>query len=119
MSDYRPQDETRCAFRYRDGRRCCMLRCGEHPELCLYHYRRWLKEHDVDPPRVPIVGPGQLDNPWAVRRSLKHVMRELVSGRMTPKKAEVLSRIGRMLLISTRRPRKRRPDGPRKLPSTA
>jgi len=109
MTDYKPPDKIRCAFRYRDGRRCTMLLCREHHELCLHHYRRWLKEQDVAPPRLPIVGAGQLDNPWAVRRSLKHVVRELVDGRMTPEQADVLSKLGRLLLISTRRPRKRRP----------
>ena len=108
MPDYKPPDHNRCTHRQRNGHRCTMLLCREHPELCHFHYCRWLKEQDKRPPRLSLVGAGQLDNPQAVRRSLKHVARELVEGHMTPEQAHVLSKLGRLLLFSTRTTRKRR-----------
>lgn len=107
---YRPPDEVRCTFTYRDGRRCRMLRTttGE-PAFCPYHIQRWLKQNDIQPPRTRSIStPGAFDNPWAVRRSLKQVVRELAEGRFTPDQAKQLVRLGRLLLISTRRPPRRR-----------
>lgn len=109
MSDCKPPESLRCSFQFRDGRRCRMLLCREHPGLCLHHYRRWLKEQGRKPRRRLLVGAGQLDNSQAVRRSLKHIMRELVEGHMTPEQAHALSKLGRLLLFSSRRARKPRP----------
>lgn len=107
---YRPPDEVRCTFTYRDGRRCRMLRADGHQlGFCPYHIQQWLKQNDVEPPRNrSISAPGALDNPWAVRRSLKLVVRELAEGRFTPDQARALTSLGRLLLISTRRRPKRR-----------
>ena len=107
---YRPPDAVRCTFTYRDGRRCRMLR-ADHNQLgfCPYHIERWLKQNHIEPPRRhSLYIPGAFDNPWAVRRSLKQVAHEVADGRVTPAQAKQLVRLGRLLLISTRRRPKRR-----------
>lgn len=87
-----------------------MLRSEMHTGFCLHHLRRWLRQNDVEPrkPR-PLAAPGTLDNPWAVRRALKRVAQELAEGKIAPEQARAVASIGRLLLISTRRPAKRRP----------
>ncbi|MGH9794030.1 MAG: hypothetical protein ACRD5G_04585 [Candidatus Acidiferrales bacterium] len=104
--------DTRCTFLYRDGRRCRMLRSSD-PELCPYHLQQRLKlNHAESPKPQPFVAPGALDNPWAVRRALRHIIRELAEGRLTPDSAQALASLTRLLLIRTRRPRKRRRGSP-------
>jgi hypothetical protein len=77
--------------------------------LCLHHLRQWLKRNDVDPPKPRLLAaPGTLDNPWAVRRSLKQIVREVVDGRLSPAAGRAAVGLARLLLIRTRRTRKRR-----------
>jgi len=63
---------------------------------------------ELPPELPPLVAPGALDNPWAVRRSLKRIFGEAASGRMDPLTARVLAHLGRLPLFSTRRPRRKR-----------
>jgi hypothetical protein len=77
--------------------------------LCLHHLRQWLKRQDIDPPKLrPLAVPGTLDNPWAVRRSLRQVVRDVVDGRLSPEAARAAVGLARLLLIHTRRKPKRR-----------
>lgn len=104
-----PEQDHRCAFTTRDNRRCTMPRSCADPPLCLPHLRQWLKQHDIDPPKPrPLAAPGTLDNPWAVRRSLKQIVREALDGRLSPDAAHAAASLARLLLIHTRRAPRRR-----------
>jgi hypothetical protein len=99
--------DSRCTFTSRDNRRCTMLRAAG-ATLCVHHLHQWLKQNDVDPPKPrPLAAPGTLDNPWAVRRSLKQIVREVVDGRLSPAAGRAAIGLARLLLIHTRRTRKR------------
>ncbi len=105
-----PVPDNRCTLTYRDGRRCRMLTSGEHPALCLYHHRRASsKEGKVPLAASVLAAPGALDTRRAVRRSLKHVVRDVATGRLAPEDARVLAELGRLLLVYTRRTRKPAP----------
>ena len=96
--------DARCSFTFRDGRRCRMLRSEEHPTLCPYHARLEAREVGRLPVELPpLVAVCRLDNPRAVRRTLKRVFGEVVTGRIDPKQAHALAHIGQLLLVSTRR----------------
>jgi hypothetical protein len=102
-------EHSRCTFTYRDGRRCRMLCPPHHPALCLHHIRQAMLENgDAPPTPPPLVAVGALDNPWAVRRTLKRVFSEVVAGRINPANAAVMAHLGRLLLFATRRPRRKR-----------
>jgi hypothetical protein len=102
-------EHSRCTFTYRDGRRCRMLCAPHHPALCLHHIRQAMLENgDAPPAPPPLIAVGALDNPWAVRRSLKRVFSEVAAGRINPGNAAVMAHIGRLLLFHTRRPRRKR-----------
>jgi hypothetical protein len=102
-------EANRCTFTYRDGRRCRMLCPPQYPGLCLHHWRSASVEKGHAPPAPPpLVAVGALDNPWAVRRTLKRVFGEVAAGRINPGNAAVMAHIGRLLLFQTRRPRRKR-----------
>jgi len=95
-------DESRCSFTYRDGRRCRMLISREHPSLCVFHYEQQRKAEGVATrPRRLLTTAGALDNRRAIRRSLKRVVRDLVDGRLSSNQARVLAELGRLLLVYT------------------
>ena len=103
-----PSPDTRCTFTFRDARRCTMLRSSAGSLLCLHHTRQAAKEHGkLPPPLEPYIAPGELDNPWAVRRAIKRVLALALEGKFSPQQARVLTNLARLLLVSTRRPRKR------------
>ena len=111
-------DPDRCAFTFRDGRRCRMLRSSEHPLLCPHHARQEQRENGValaEPP--PLLAAGALDTPWAVRRTLKRLFAEVVDDRLSPAHAKAAGYIGRMLLIETRRARPKRKRARGSLPA--
>ena len=100
---------SRCIFTSRDQRRCSMPRASDDSPFCAHHLRRWLKLQSFDPPSPrPLAAPGTLDNPWAVRRSLKQVVRDVVDGRLSPEAGRAAVDLARLLLIHTRRTPKRR-----------
>ena len=105
-------NSNRCAIAFRDGRRCRMLRSPDHPTLCLPHARRELLENALLPPAPPVlVAPGALDNPWAVRRSLKRIFEDLAASRLEPRQASVMVYLARVLLTHTRRARRKSNSG--------
>lgn len=100
----------RCSFAFRDGRRCRMLCSEEHPTLCAHHARMEAREAGLLPPELPpLVAVGKLDNPWAVRRTLKRIFGEVAAGRVNPDQAHAMAHLGRSLLIETRRHTRRKP----------
>jgi hypothetical protein len=101
--------DERCSFTFRDGRRCRMLRAPEHPTLCLHHARmEALKAGLLPAERPDLVAVCRLDNPWAVRRTLKRIFGEVAAGRVDPDQAHAMAHLGHLLLVRTRRtPRKR------------
>lgn len=99
--------DTRCTFTFRDGRRCTMLRTGTRSTICLYHMRKVGKDQGkLSPALEPYIAPGELDNPWAVRRAIKRILALAMGGKLSPQQARVLTNLARLLLSSTRRPRK-------------
>jgi len=92
-----------------------MLCAPEHATLCVHHIRVRARDAGEIPPALrPLLAPGELDNPWAVRRTIKRLLALYLEGKFTPEQARSLTAMARLLLVSTRRPRKRgRPAQPR------
>jgi len=99
--------ENRCTFLYRDQRRCRMLCAPDHDSLCMYHLHRLLKAEGLLPPKpqpLLTVDP-QLDSPLAVRRAVKRVLRRFETAEITPRQAEIITQLLRMLLATGRQRR--------------
>ena len=103
-SDLSPPD-PRCSFTFRDGRRCRMIRSPDHPALCPDHARR--KQHDsAAPPSLPPLATcDALDSPTSVRRALRRLAHAVADEHITPRQAQIMAHILRLLLISNRRGR--------------
>lgn len=95
------QESPRCTFTFRDGRRCRMLQSPGRLTFCPHHYRQYLKEEGVSVSER-LAATGALDNLWSIRRALKHTVRDVATGRLTPEAARALTGLARMLLDNTR-----------------
>ena len=101
-SDLSPPD-PRCSFTFRDGRRCRMIRSPDHPSLCPDHARRKQDESAAPLSLPPLATCDALDSPTSVRRALRRLARAVAEDHLTPRQAQIMAHILRLLLISTRR----------------
>ena len=101
-SDLSPPD-PRCSFTFRDGRRCRMIRSPDHPALCPDHARRKQNDSAAPPSLPPLATCDALDSPTSVRRALRRLARAVAQDHLTPRQAQIMAHILRLLLISTRR----------------
>ena len=101
-SDF-PPPAPRCSFTFRDGRRCRMLRSPDHPALCPDHARRKQDDSAAPPSLPPLATCDALDSPTSVRRALRRLARAVAQDHLTPRQAQIMAHILRLLLISTRR----------------
>ena len=101
-SDLSPPD-PRCSFTFRDGRRCRMIRSPDHPALCPDHARRKQDDSAAPPSRPHLATCDALDSPTSVRRALRRLARAVARDRLTPRQAQIMAHILRLLLTSARR----------------
>jgi hypothetical protein len=91
-----------CAFTFRDGRQCRMLRPSADSEYCFDHQRKLRHLHESDQVAAEICAPiaGDFVPSTAVAQSLARVFRAVAEGRIEPQTASALARVGSALLKS-------------------
>jgi hypothetical protein len=91
-----------CAFTYSDGRQCRMLRANELAKFCPFHERKLRHFDAIDNTAESIILPmvGDFVPASALTHSLTRVFQAVAEGRLNPKQASALARVGDTLLKS-------------------
>ena len=104
MSDTNSEDRASlCDFTWSDGRQCRMLRSSSKSKYCLHHERRLRHFGETEKTASYIAEPitaGDFVPASALTHSLARVFLAVAEGRIEPKRATALARVGATLLRS-------------------
>jgi hypothetical protein len=96
------KDTNRCTFRFPNGKRCKLLILDSHSRLCFHHAKLQLDQRDLADLSADLLGdqPAEFKTPEQINDLLSRVVVLLAQGRISPRRAAVLTFAGSLLLRS-------------------